>query len=306
MSLQQTGFIALPQGKTAGFDHADVWTAQRNASARLYVAHTGADGIDIIDCTSNTYLRTLPDLPAVAGVLVDNEHDMLFSSDRGCARVSIFRCSDEILLGQVGVDPRPNGLAYDPTRRRLFVFNIGNPPGENCTASVMAVDDLEVVRTIPLPGRPRWAIYDAATDQVFANIQQPAQIVVLDAGAMEITRAIDVPAVGPHGLALSGQRLFCAADGGELVALNRDTGAVLGMVALAGEPDVIMYDQSLARLYVAVGSPGVVHAIDSERIVLLETVPTELGAHTIGWHPAGRTLYAFLPSSEGAATFVDD
>src|SRR5215218_2088422 len=72
---------------------------------------------------------------------------------------------------------RPNGLAYDPTRRHLYAFNIGDPPGQNCTASVVALDQMLVVRTIPLPGRPRWAIYDAATDQVFANIQNPPQIV---------------------------------------------------------------------------------------------------------------------------------
>jgi len=303
MALVQAGFIPIPPGPQPGFDHADVWQPPSPETPRLYVAHTGANCIDVIDCAANTYLRALPNLPGVAGVLIDSAQDLLFSSDRGCARESIFRCSDETLLGQVAVGQRPNGLAYDPTRRRLFVFNIGDPPGQNCTASVVALDEMQVARTIPLPGRPRWAIYDDATDQVFANIQKPTQIVVLDAKTMEIARAIDVPAVGPHGLALGGQHLFCAADGGELVALHRDTGSVVGTVALAGEPDVIMQDEALARLYVAVGSPSVVHVIDSQRLELLETVPTELGAHTIGWDSGTRTLYAFLPSSEGAAVF---
>jgi DNA-binding beta-propeller fold protein YncE len=305
MALEQIAFIPIPPGSQPGFDHADTWQGQPPGSPRLYVAHTGADRIAVIDCASNAYLRALPGLPGVAGVLIDNEQDLLFSSDRGCARVSIFRCSDEALLGQVSVGQRPNGLAYDPTRRHLFAFNIGDPPGQNCTASVVAVDELRVVRTLSLPGRPRWAIYDDATDQVFANIQKPAQVVVLDAKTLEIARAIDVPAVGPHGLALGGQHLFCAADGGELVALHRDTGSVVGTVALAGEPDVIMQDRALARLYVAVGSPGVVHVVDSQRLELLETVPTELGAHTIGWNPAGKALHAFLPSSQGAAVLVE-
>jgi DNA-binding beta-propeller fold protein YncE len=305
MPLVQAGFIPIPPGRRPGFDHADVWQSRSPGESRLYVAHTGADRIDVIDCTTNTYLCALANLPGVAGVLIDNEHDLLFSSDRGCARVSIFRCSDEMLLGQVAVGQRPNGLAYDPTRRRLFVFNIGDPPGQNCTASVVDVAEMQVLCTIPLPGRPRWAVYDASTDQIFANVQTPAQVLVLDARAMEIARAIDVPVVGPHGLAISGEHLFCAADGGDLVALHRDTGAVVGTVGLAGEPDVIMQDRALARLYIAVGSPGVVHAVDSQRLELLETVPTELGAHTIGWHPDGRALYVFLPSSEGAAVFSE-
>jgi DNA-binding beta-propeller fold protein YncE len=305
MALVRAGFIPIPPGSRAGFDHADVFRPRAGGASRLYVAHTGGDCLDVLDCATNTYLRALPDLPGVAGVLIDDGQDLLFTSDRGCARVSIFRCSDETLLGQVGVGQRPNGLAYDPARRHLYSFNIGEPPGQNCTASVVALDQMHVVRTIPLPGRPRWAVYDPTTDQVFANIQQPAQIVVLDAKARQRTRAIDVPAVGPHGLALSGDYLFCAADSGELVVLHRETGTVEGVVRLAGEPDVIMHDRTRARLYVAVGDPGVVHVVDSEHRELLDTVPTEQGAHTIGWDPDSRSLYAFLPSSEGAAVFRD-
>jgi DNA-binding beta-propeller fold protein YncE len=305
MALTQVGFIPIPPGKEPGFDHADVYRRQSSTASRLYVAHTGADRIDIIDCLTNSYLGSLPDVPGVAGVLIDSKQDFLFSSDRGCARVSIYRCSDETLLGRIGVGDRPNGLAYDPTRRRLFVFNIGDPPGVNCTASVVAVDEMRVIATIPLPGRPRWAVYDAATEQVYANVREPAQIVVLSAMDLQIARAFNVPTAGPHGLAIAGKRLFCAADGGALVALDRDRGAVLGSITLPGEPDVVMHDPTLARLYVAIGSLGVVSVIDEQRLEMLEEIQTESGAHTIGWSPHTRTLYAFLPASGGAAVFAE-
>jgi hypothetical protein len=45
--------------------------------------------------------------------------------------------------------------------------------------------------------------------------------------------------------------------------------------------------------------------IDTQRLELLDTVPTELDAHTIGWHPDCKALYAFLPSSQGASVFLD-
>jgi len=253
----------------------------------------------------NSHLRSLSDVPGVAGILIDGKQDFLFSSDRGCAWVSIYRCSDETLIGRVVVGDRPNGLAYDPARRHLFVFNIGDPPGVNCTGSVVAVDEMRVIATIPLPGRPRWAVYDAATEHIYANIQEPAQIIALSAIDLQITRAFHVPVAGPHGLVIAGGRLFCAADGEALVALHRDTGAVLGSVALPGEPDVVMRDSDLARLYVAIGSPGVISVIDEQSLKTLQTVPTESGAHTIGWNPDTRTLYAFLPASVGAAVFVE-
>src|SRR5262249_1410467 len=184
MALKKVGFIPIPPGKQPGFDHADVY---RRGTARLYVAHTGADRIEVIDCLSNSHLRSLPDALGVAGILIDNEQDLLFSSDRGCARASIYRCSDETLLGRVQVGDRPNGLAYNPTRRHLFVFNIGNPPGVNCTVSVVDVDEMRVIATIPLSGRPRWAVYDPASEHVYANIQKPAEIVVLSATDLKIT-----------------------------------------------------------------------------------------------------------------------
>src|SRR5881397_2914383 len=54
-----------------GYDHADVHRQRR----RIYVAHTGADRIEVLDCNARTYLRALPAaLPGVAGVLVDEEH----------------------------------------------------------------------------------------------------------------------------------------------------------------------------------------------------------------------------------------
>jgi hypothetical protein len=49
-----------------------------------------------------------------------------------------------------------------------------------------------VVETLPVPGRPRWAIYDTARDIVFANISRPAQILAIGAETLDASRAIDV------------------------------------------------------------------------------------------------------------------
>jgi DNA-binding beta-propeller fold protein YncE len=301
VSLVRAGFIRVPPGAEPGFDHADVWRTGR----RLYVAHTGADRVDVLDCARQTFLRSLHDLPGVAGILVDENHDLLFTSDRGAARVSVFRCSDESLLGRVEVGPHPNGLAYDRSRRRLYAFNLGEPLGENCTASVVDIVSLRVVEELPLPGRPRWAVYDAERDRVHANIRDPAEIVVIDCRRVEIERALPVPSAGPHGLWLDSGRLFCAADGGELVVLDRDSGEVLARLPLPGVPDVVIHDPDLHRLYVAVGAPGVVCSFESERLAPLETVATEAGAHTIGWDPVGRCVYVFCPESGGAAVYEE-
>jgi len=302
VSLARVGFIGIPPGAKPGFDHADVHRQRR----RLYVAHTGADRIEVLDCNARSYLRALPaELSGVAGVLVDEEQELLFSSDRGAARVSVFRCSDEQLLGQVEVGPHPNALAYDRQRRQLYSFNLGEPPGENCTASVVALTSIGVIAELPLPGRPRWAVYDPERDVVYANIQQPTQIVVIDCERLLIERALEVPSAGPHGLWLDSGRLFCAADGGALVVLDRDSGEVIASLPLPGVPDVVMHDSELDRLYVAIGEPGLVCSFDTKRLEQLETVEIEQGAHTSCWDPISQCLYIFCPASGGAAVYEE-
>jgi len=305
MPLKQMGFIPIPPGPQAGFDHADVYLPPSGGDGRLYVAHTGADCIEVIDCASNTYMHALSGTPGVAGILVGSDHDLLFSSDRGCARVSVYRCSDETLFGRVPVGEQPNGLAYDPGRRRLFVFNVGDGRGADSTVSVVAIDSLEVIKTIPLPGLSRWAVYDGASDRVYVNIKDPAQVAVLNPQALCVERAMHVPASGPHGLGLLGDRLICAADDGALTALNRDTGEVFGTAQLPGQPDVIMLDRERSRAFIAVGPTGAVSVVDISSMQPIETVKTEIGAHTIGWNPDTRTLYAFQPASEGVAVFQE-
>lgn len=307
MTLRRVGFTAVPPGANAGFDHADTYLDSRGS--RVFVAHTGADRLDVFDCTSGTYLRSIPGFPGVAGVLIHTDDDLLFTSDRNAARVSILRASDETMLGQVAVDPRPNGLAFDPKARNLFSFNLGEPAGTNCTASVVSVDDQRIVATLRLPGRPRWAVFDRESRCVYANISDPAVIVSIDCDSPAISRTISVPVAGPHGLALVGGRggslLWCAADAGRLVVLDPKSGACSASLPLPGVPDVVMYDRDLGRVYVAVGSPGTVTSFDTRGARELETIATEEGAHTIGWDPATRRLFVFQPKSCGVGIYEE-
>ena len=74
---------------------------------------------------------------------------------------------------------------------------------------------------------------------------------------------------------------------------------------LTGVPDVLMYDRDLGRAYVAIGSPGFVQSFDTRALRPLETVSTEEGAHTIGWDPARKELWAFAPRASSALVFAD-
>jgi hypothetical protein len=66
MSLKRVGHVALPSNRGhGGFDHADVHAG----SNRLYVPHTSNDALDVIDCSRDRYVESVPGDPGVIDVI---------------------------------------------------------------------------------------------------------------------------------------------------------------------------------------------------------------------------------------------
>jgi hypothetical protein len=97
---------------------------------------------------------------------------------------------------------------------------------------------------------------------------------------------------------------MCACDAGVLLAIDPDSGDVLGDVGLSGAPDVIfLHQRPFGRLYAAIGDPGVIDVIDVETMRREEVMTTEVGAHTLALDRKRNKVYAFLPESHRAAVF---
>jgi DNA-binding beta-propeller fold protein YncE len=306
MILEQTGEVKLPvHDKPGGFDHAAV----HGPRGRLYVAHTANDAVDMIDCATNLYLGSIPGLGGVAGALVSEEHDLVFTSNRAENTVGMFSPSQEEALIKVKVGLRPNGLAYDASRRLLLAANVGDParPGF-FTVSAVDVSTRAMIADVPVSGRTRWVIFDPESGCFYVNIADPPQIAVIEATKPSVVaRTLSVPATGPHGLDLDAatSRLFCACDGKTLVVLDARAGAVLAHAELAGVPDVIFFNRERRHLYVAIGEPGLIEVFETDQMRRLETVRTEAGAHTLGFDPTRSAVYAFLPETHRALVYAD-
>jgi DNA-binding beta-propeller fold protein YncE len=305
MALRHLGFVDLPpNAKTGGFDHAAV----HEPTGRVYVAHTANDAVDVIDITAQQYVRSIPDLPAVAGALVAAP-DLVFTSNREENTVALFTTADVPRVEKIPVGIRPNGLAYDPRRSRLLVAHVGDPAiSGSFTVSIVDVAARKRVVDVSVPGRTRWAVYDPASDAFHVNIANPPQIIVVESGdPVRIRRHVAIPHAGPHGLDIDvvGRRLFCACDAGVLVSVDADTGKLVETHSICGVPDVVFFNARLARLYVAIGDPGVVEVFGSQRLRRVETVTTEAGAHTLSFDAARNIVCTFLPQSHRAAVYED-
>ena len=306
MALELLGYIELPENlKPGGFDHAAV----HGGLGRLYVAHTANDALDVIDSVQDRYLHLIPGLTGVAGALVSEKQNLVFTSNRGENTVGIFRPDDESGLAKVGVGIRPNGLAYDPGKSLLLAANVGDPDiPDSFTLSIVNVKEQRMVASVRVPGRTRWTVFDPQSEVFYVNIAEPAQIVVVASREPDrVARTIPIAALGPHGLDFDGEhrRLFCACDSKQLIILEADSGMPLKQLELSGPPDVIFSNQRLRHLYVAIGDPGVVDVFDTDRLTRIETIQTEPGAHTIGFDAERNKIFAFLPKTHRAAAYLD-
>src|SRR5512132_1964777 len=110
MALKKIGYIDRPEHRGAGgFDHADIHAP----TDRLYVAHTGNDAIDVIDCARDRYVESISGLTGVAGALVSEARGLVFTSNRGEDTVSVFAPGAERNATKIAVGVKPNGLAFD-------------------------------------------------------------------------------------------------------------------------------------------------------------------------------------------------
>lgn len=304
--MERVGYVDLPpHAAQGGFDHAAV----HGPRSLLYVAHTANDAVDVIDCASHTYLHSIPRLPRVAGALVSEAHDLVFTSNRGEDTIGIFSSSREAAVDRVKVGIGPNGLAYAADRRLLLAANVGDPSRRaSFTVSIVDTASRSLVATIPVPGRTRWAVFDAESGRFYVNISDPPQIVVVEsADPTRVARTFPMTVAGPHGLDLDATtgRLFCACDAKALLVVDTRSGAIQSTHALSGEPDVVFFNAALRHLYVAIGDPGVIDVFETGTLRRLESIATERGAHTIGFDAIHNTVYAFLPGTHRAAVYQD-
>ena len=263
----------------------------------------------MIDIRHDKYVRSIPNLPGVAGVLVSNETDLVFTSNRGEKTVGIFHHDRDKDLVKVTVGGFPNGLAFDPTHHHLLAANVSKQDDPApITASVVNTKTKNLDADITVPGRTRWTVFDRESDRFYVNISKPSKIIEIKSSDPDgISASQDIPATGPHGLDLDAEkkRLFCACDQGGLYYLDLVKKRVGKISDLSGGPDVIFYNPKLEHLYVAIGDPGVIEVYDTRALKRVQTVKTELGAHTIALSADTNKVYAFLPETHRAAIFND-
>jgi DNA-binding beta-propeller fold protein YncE len=285
--------IDLPPHPLGDFDHGDVFLP----NGHVFVANTAAGAVEVIDGEHLRHRATVPGCPEASGVLCTQEEGLVFAAARAAGRVLVIDAVSTTVRREVLVGLRPNGLAWDPSRKHLLVADVQDKRARLVDPSVG-----HILAQLDLPGRPRWTVYHREGDRFLVNIREPACVVALSANPFAQVGQFPVSSVGPHGLDLDseGNRAFVACDGGVVVTLDLSTGRELARMAIAGVPDAIWYNPKRNRLYVAIKQPGIIDVVNTRTMAVDEQIATEAGAHTTAFDRERQRLYVFLPSCRAA------
>ncbi len=291
LSLRQ--YIDLPSHPAGDFDHGDLYLQ----NGYVFIANTAAGSVEVIDGEHLRHIATIPGCQEASGVLCAQNEGLIFAAARGTGKLLVIDAVSLTVLQEVAVGFRPNGLAWDSHRKHLLVADV-----QDNKARLVDPQAGQVIATVALEGRPRWAIYNEEGDSFLINIREPACVLVLSADPFAVVGQLPISSIGPHGMDIDqvGKRAFVACDGGVVVILDLATGRELAQVPIAGAPDAIWYNPKLSRLYVAITQPGVVDVVNTRTMAVDEQVLTEPGAHTTAFDVKRQRLYVFLPSCRTA------
>ncbi len=194
----------------------------------------------------------------------------------------------------------PDGITYQPKTGRVFVSDkLGG------TVSVFDASDGATVGKVALGGEVGNVQYDSVAGTILANAQGSGELVTIDPRRLTIERRLALPNCDAnHGLLIDAARrlAFVACEGNaRLLVVDLKAMAVVDDLAVGDGPDVLAFDPSARRLYVASES-GVVSVFDESANGLVAVGQGRLdpSAHTVAVDSESGLVYFPLEDVDGA------
>ena len=276
--------VPLP-GPSNRFDY----TSLDPTTGRLYIAHMDADQLLVFDIHKRRVMKTIA-APGVHGVIAVPQLHRVYASATDARQLLTIDSRTGRVLNRASAGEYPDGLVYDPAERHVFVSDE--------SGGIEAVFNAagRRIATVHLGGEAGNVQYDAASGNVLADVQSRNDIAVIDPLSNRVVRRVALSDCDhPHGLNIDAPRrlAFVACDGNaQLLTLDLKTMKVTGRMSVGSSPDVLSFDQSSRRLYVAAESGVVTVAAErGRRLVKLGQGLLAENAHTVAVDPATHLVY---------------
>jgi DNA-binding beta-propeller fold protein YncE len=286
--------VPLPGG-VSRFDYETIDPLRRT----LYIAHLGASSIAAVNLITRHVQADLHGIALVHGVLAVPSLGKLFASATGTGQAVMISETTGRILASAPAGAYPDGIAYDPARQEAFVSDESGG-----VETVIDAQDGHRITTIGLGGEAGNVQYDPATGNVLADVQTRNVVAVIDPASNRVVRDITLPGCDhDHGLYLDARHrlAFVACDGNaRLLVLDLTTDTVRQNLPVGEDPDVLAFDPSLHRLYVAAESGVVTVFAEQDRsLVTLGRKFLATEAHTVAVDPVTHLVYFALQDAGG-------
>ena len=276
--------MPLPGGASR-LDYASVDPGRH----RLYIAHLGGGLVIVFDTKKRRVVKTIP-APGAHGVLAVPSIGRVYASATDEQKLLTIDSRTNRVLASAPAGSYPDGIAYDPRDRRVFVSDESGGREYVFTASGHPVGSID------LGGEAGNVQYDPNTRHVLADVQTQNVVAVINPRTRRIIRRISLPGCNhDHGLNVDAPRrlAFVACDGNaRLLTLDLRTMKVTGNAGVGGSPDVLAFDTGLRRLYVAAETGDV--AVFQEHGRTLKKLGQDLlapEAHVVAVDPTTHLVY---------------
>jgi DNA-binding beta-propeller fold protein YncE len=301
LPVRVVGEVVLP-GDSSRFDYASLDVAR----GLLFVAHLGAGDVVEVDVRAHRVVRVIPDVSQVHGVLVVPTLHRVYATATGQNRLVALDEDSAAVLWRAPTGEYPDGLAYDPVRGAIWTTN---ESGGNET--VVDANTGAVRGQVELGGEVGNVVYDPTGDRMLVDIQETNELAMIHPAGLAVERRVGLPGCShDHGLNLdaTARLAFVACDhNAALLTVDLGSWQVVDTNRVGPEPDVLAYDSSAHRLYVAAES-GVVSVLElaGHRTRLLGSSHLADGAHVVAVDPTtGHSYYPIPAAANGRPALLD-
>jgi hypothetical protein len=258
------------------------------SSRRLYLSHTAQ--VHVVDADNGTLLGDVGGLQLAHGTVLIKDLDRGYVSDGGADKVLVFSLKTFNTVGEVKTGGNPDCIIYDEASKHIFTFN-----GRTHDSTVINPVDDSVLATIPMGGRPEFAVADGK-GRIYVNVRDTNEVVVLDSSSLAIkSRWPIAPSEMATAITMDVEHrlLFIGGRNKVFAIMDADSGKIVQTFPIDAGVDTNIFDPFSQLVFSSdrEGSIHIFHEVSPSQFSAVETVKTQPGAHTMAFDPKTSSLF---------------
>ena len=287
-TLRQVAKFDLPGPAGKRFDYLTI----DEEDQFLLSAHLGPGILYVIDMRTNKVVKAIPGLPGITGLEFVPGTRKVYTSDWGEEKIGVVDLRSMTVRKRLVTEAKPNGSVYATPFHKVYVSNtLGK------AVTVVDTDKDEIVQTIRFDSETGMPQYDSAARKVYVNLRNANEIAEIDPATDTVVGRYPVDGCQfNHGMAVDSghHRAFILCSGNRtFTAFALDTHKSIVHLPLPAGADVVKFDPSLGRIYVACSSGfiSVFQAEDGDRYRKLEDFAVERMVHSLAVDATSHRVY---------------